>query len=168
VVTRIAAAVAVVVLLVLAGGRLVAHVGMSPVLTGSMRPTYAPGDAILTRTVAVRSLRPGMIPVFVPPGESAPFAHRIVAISGDPAHPTVETRGDANPAPDAWRARLTNDRVPVVVAVVPKVGRLLVAVHQPRARALVIALLGLFTTAVAIRLTLAGAPQQPRPNPGAS
>src|SRR3954470_15892571 len=57
------------------------HVRVSPVLTGSMRPAYAPGDVIITRVVDVHSLRPGDIAVFVPPGESAAFAHRVTSVT---------------------------------------------------------------------------------------
>src|SRR5947199_7248243 len=65
---------------------LVFHVRVSPVLTGSMRPTYAPGDVIVTRQVNVLSLRPGDIAVFVPPGESAAFAHRVTSVSVHEGH----------------------------------------------------------------------------------
>lgn len=73
------------------------HIGFSPVLTGSMRPAYAPGDLLITAPADAASLRPGQIAVFTPPGESIPFAHRITAIAGAPAQPVLTTKGDANP-----------------------------------------------------------------------
>jgi signal peptidase I len=147
------------VVLVVGVGGYLGHLGVTPVLTGSMRPTYAPGDAVVTRMVPVTRIHPGMIVVFVPPGESAPFAHRVVAVTGTPGHPVVETKGDANPAPDAWRAALPGPSVRQVVAVVPKVGYLLVRLHDPRVRASLIGVLGLLATALMTSSTL----RRPRP-----
>jgi signal peptidase len=136
------------------------HLGMSPVLTGSMRPTFGPGDAVVTRMVPTSHLRPGDIAVIVPPGAHTPFAHRIRTVSQTAKGLVVTTKGDANPAPDAWRDLLTQSRVPVVVTHVPKFGYLLVAIREREWRALLIALLGLFITFLATRQILA-APSRP-------
>lgn len=138
------------------------HVSVAPVLSGSMRPAFAPGDLIVTRTTDVRDLRVGSVPVFVPPGGSTAYAHRVVSRTGDPAHPVLRTKGDANPAPDAWVSQLTAPTVPVVVAHVPYVGRLLALGHTPHSRALLVTLVGLCTTAAAVRLVLTASPT-PRP-----
>jgi signal peptidase len=130
------------------------HLGLSPVLTASMRPTYAPGDAVLTRTIPVSSLRPGDIAVFVPPGEAAPFAHRVVSITGDPHHPVIRTKGDANPAPDSWHATLPGPNVRVVVWSVPKIGYPLTWVKTREARAALIGVVGLLLTLTATRTAL--------------
>jgi signal peptidase I len=135
-------------------GGLVFHLGLSPVLSGSMRPAFSPGDAVLTRAVPVSSLRPGQIAVFVPPKENAPYAHRVVTVAGSPAGPVITTKGDANPAADPWHAALTSPTVPVVVLAVPYLGRALVVVHQPWTRAALIALLGLSFTFVGTRALL--------------
>ncbi len=129
-------------------GGLVFHLGLSPVLTGSMRPAYSPGDAVITRPVDVHSLRVGDIAVFVPPGESAPFAHRItgVAVMKD-GHVVVTTRGDANPAADPWRATLNGSRVSKVVGVVPYLGRPMTWLGQPWLHAAALGALGLLLTA---------------------
>lgn len=130
-------------------GGFVFHLGLSPVLTGSMTPTFRAGDALITRPVPVSSLRPGDVAVFVPPGESAPYAHRITSVT-----PTadggvvVTTWGDANPAPDAWHATLNGPQVSRVVTTVPDVGRVMVAVSSPLARALAIAVIGLLLTGI--------------------
>jgi len=142
-------------------GKGLLHLGMSPVLTGSMRPPFAPGDAVITRMVPTSGLRPGDIAVVVPPGEHTPFAHRIRTVSETPKGLVVTTKGDANPAADAWRDLLTQSRVPVVVTHVPKFGYLLVAIREREWRALLIALLGLFITFLATRQILA-APSRPR------
>jgi signal peptidase len=107
----------------------VLHIGIRPVLTGSMRPTYGPGSLVVTRPVPVDELRPGMIVLFVPPGEHAVFAHRITSVSGSPSRPVITTKGDANKADDPWHAQLATTSVPEVVGTVPDVGRLLVGLH---------------------------------------
>jgi signal peptidase I len=124
------------------------HVRVSPVLTGSMRPTYAPGDVIITRPVNVHSLRPGDIAVFVPPGESAAFAHRLASVSTHDGHVVVTTKGDANPAPDPWHAKLDGSTVPKVVGTLPAIGRPLTWIHTRWLHASAIGCLGLLFTIV--------------------
>ena len=134
------------------------HIGFSPVLTGSMRPAYAPGDLLITAPADVSSLLPGQIAVFTPPGESTPFAHRITAIGGTPAKPVLTTKGDANPAPDHWKAVLDQAQVPVVVAVVPSVGSVLLWIENPLQRALLTASFGLTVTGSAVWWILQSTP----------
>jgi len=105
------------------------HLGIRPVLTGSMRPDYGPGAILLTRQVPTSSLKPGMIVLFVPPGEHAQYAHRITSVSHSPGGPVVTTKGDANRAADPWKAELTAPVVSQVIGSVPGVGRVLVAIH---------------------------------------
>ncbi len=137
----------------------VLQIGFSPVLTGSMRPAYAPGDLLITAPADVTSLRPGQIAVFTPPGESVPFAHRITAISGAATQPVLTTKGDANPAPDDWRATLNQSRIPVVVATVPAAGTAILWIQNPLPRAVLTGFLGLALTGVAVRLILRSAPR---------
>ncbi len=106
---------------------IVLHLEIRPVLTGSMSPTYGPGALLVTKPVPVEDLHPGMIVLFVPPGEHAEFAHRITSMSGSPDAPIITTKGDANRSPDPWRARLRTDTVPVVIATQPWIGRLMIA-----------------------------------------
>src|SRR5688500_7107925 len=112
------------------------HIGYSPVLTGSMRPAFGPGDLLITAPKAVVDLQPGDVAVFTPPGETAPYAHRITAIAGIPEHPVLTTKGDANPAADKWRAKLDQAQVPVVAATVPHVGNALLWAQNPVQRAI--------------------------------
>ncbi|MHA7263998.1 signal peptidase I [Arthrobacter sp. TMN-37] len=138
------------------------HIGFSPVLTGSMRPTYAPGDLLISAPQDVTDLRPGQIVVFIPPGESVPFSHRITAVAGTPAQPVLTTKGDANPAPDHWRATLEQAQVPVVVASVPAAGTVLLWIQNPVQRALLTAALGLMVTGAAVLWIL----REPTASPG--
>ncbi|MFC7850165.1 signal peptidase I [Arthrobacter sp. NPDC057388] len=126
------------------------HIGYSPVLTGSMRPAFAPGDLLVTAPKTVTELQPGDVAVFTPPGESAPYAHRVTALTGAPDHPVLTTKGDANPAPDHWRARLDQDQVPVVVTTVPYAGNVLLWAQNPLQRAVFTALFGLSLTATSV------------------
>lgn len=50
-------------------------------------------------------------------------------MTGSPDRPIITTKGDANPAPDPWHARLTSATVPHVMASVPWLGRLMVGLH---------------------------------------
>lgn len=151
--------------LAIGAGKLVLHLGLSPVLTASMRPSFAPGDAVLTRPVPVSRLRPGMVVVFVPPGHTSAYAHRIVAVGGTPSRPVLTTKGDANPAVDHWRATLSSPTVDQVVTSVPKVGYLLVWLREPRWRAAVIGVLGLLVTTVLTRSVLRSRPATPSRRP---
>jgi signal peptidase len=138
------------------------HIGFSPVLTGSMRPSFAPGDLLVTALKPVTELEAGQVAIFTPPGEDAPYAHRITALSGSPEHRVLTTKGDANPAPDHWRATLVQDQVPVVVGTVPYVGNLVLWVQNPHQRAIYVALFGLLVTGAAVHWIL----REPLPAPG--
>lgn len=143
------------------------HLGIRPVLTGSMRPDYGPGAVLLTKRVPVNTLRPGMIVLFVPPGKHVEFAHRITSVSGPPGSPIITTKGDANAAPDPWRAQLTSSTVPEVIGSVPEIGRVLVAVRGPVQ--LVLVLVGSLVAGVAgLRWILAPRRSSPRRSPAAS
>lgn len=114
------------------------HIELRPVLTGSMVPTYGPGALLVTKPVPVTELRKGMIVLFVPPGQRAEFAHRITSVTGGRSHPIVTTKGDANKAPDPWRAQLDSATVPEVVGSVPWLGRLMVGLRGPIQIALIV------------------------------
>ncbi|MDX6285252.1 MAG: hypothetical protein QOG53_737 [Frankiales bacterium] len=141
-------------------GAFVLNMGISPVLTGSMQPAFAPGDAVITRPVDVHTLRPGDVAVFVPPGESAPYAHRITSVTEKNGHVVVTTKGDANAAADKWHAQLNQNQVKVVVAHLPYFGRFMTWTSAPWMRALVIGLVGIFLTAIG---TSAIVRSEPRP-----
>jgi len=105
------------------------HLGVRPVLTGSMRPDYAPGAVLFTRRVPTSSIRPGMIVLFVPPGETSEFAHRVTTVSGPADAPVLTTKGDANKVGDPWHARITAPYVNEVIGSLPTFGRLFIVVR---------------------------------------
>lgn len=145
-------------MLTAAAGIFVFKAGISPILTGSMRGTFDPGAAVISRPVATSSIRPGDVIVFKPPGRVDSYAHRVVTVSGDRRAPVVTTKGDANPSPDAWRAKLTDPTTQKVLFSVPRLGSAIVALHQPRTRSLALALAGLVFTAFGVRAVLGSAP----------
>ncbi|NKX53855.1 signal peptidase I [Arthrobacter sp. E918] len=125
-------------------------IGFSSVLTGSMRPAHAPGDLLITYPVTVNDLKEGQVIVFTPPDENALFAHRIASIQTTAAGPVLVTKGDANPAPDAWRLAASGPRIPVVVASLPQLGSALSWLQSPPVRSINVALLGLLLTAASV------------------
>ena len=102
------------------------HLGVRAVLTGSMRPDYGPGALLLTERVPVSTAKPGMIVLFVPPGEHSQYAHRITSVTGPKSAPVITTKGDANKAADPWHARLVTPYVNEVVGSLPGIGRAIV------------------------------------------
>jgi len=155
-------ALALVLVVTLAAGVSIAvfwlHIGIRPVLSGSMRPTYGPGWAIITRPLPVNQVRRGDIVVFTPPGEAAQFAHRVTSVSGPHSHPVITTKGDANPMPDPWHARLEASTVPQVVGEVPWLGYAIVGIKDNFARVLLIALVGLGVCWMGTRAILGRSP----------
>jgi signal peptidase len=142
------------VLLTAAGLLFFLHVSVQPVLTGSMRPTYAPGWAIVSRAIPVSQIRPGMVVIFVPPGKSASYAHRVVSVSGSPDQPVITTKGDANPAADPWHARISAHSIQQVVWGVPWLGNAMVAMHGGGLRIMLIVTAGLFVAITGVQVIL--------------
>jgi signal peptidase len=116
------------------------HLGVFPVLSDSMAPTYSTGALVLTRPIPASRVRVGDIVVIRPPGYTASYAHRVVSVKGSPEHPIIRTKGDANAAPDPWEMSLTSSQVPEVVGSVPFLGRIAAPFdHSRETRVLVIA-----------------------------
>jgi signal peptidase I len=142
------------------------HLSIQPVLTGSMRPTYGPGWAVISRSIPVNSIRPGMVVIFVPLGQAVSYAHRVVTVTGSPNDPVLTTKGDANPGPDAWHARIKAKSIQEVIWAVPGVGHLMVDAQEPVMTAILISLAGLFVAITGAKSTLrprSPHPQYPRP-----
>ena len=120
------------------------HLAVRPVLSPSMRPAFAPGWAIVTRTEPVSALRPGQVVVFRPPGMSTAYAHRVTSVTNHGGHVIITTKGDANTAPDPWHAQLEGRTVPKVVYAVPLLGHVMVGLESKQARAVLVLVAGLF------------------------
>ena len=141
------------------------HLGVRAVLTGSMRPDYGPGAILLTARIPVSSIRPGMIVLFVPPGETSEFAHRVISVTGPPDAPIIRTKGDANKAPDPWHAKLVTPYANKVIGSLPGIGRVFVAIRGTGQ--IIIALIGGLIAAWAGSKWILGSPRTSRRRPTA-
>lgn len=105
---------------------------------GSMTGSIPRGSVVLEEVVPVSDLRVGDVITYVPPTDSGVdnlVTHRIVAIDDDGE---LRTKGDANPDRDPWTFRLTAATQPRVVAHVPLVGYVFLALQQRDVRVLAI------------------------------
>lgn len=104
------------------------HVGVYrtlTVLSGSMVPTFRPGDIVVVRPEPMRELRVGQVITYqVPVGARQVETHRVIRIlrGRGTDHPVIQTQGDANGAPDPWTAQLDGTTVWRLEGVVPKAG----------------------------------------------
>jgi signal peptidase I len=77
------------------------------VLSGSMKPAFAPGDMVVVTPEPLRDVRVGQIISYrIPIGDHHIQTHRVVKIVRGGAHPLVRTKGDANDGADPWTAEL--------------------------------------------------------------
>jgi signal peptidase len=115
---------------------------MYVVHTGSMSPTFKPGDVVVDRTPKA-GFRPGdVVTVQTTASASDVVTHRMTRV--DPQG-KLHTKGDANKKPDAWA--LTPNAVRGVVQYgVPKLGYLVVFMRQKEGVA------GVMTSALAVIL----------------
>jgi signal peptidase len=143
-------AASLVLFAVVAAAALLGRVEVSPVLSGSMVPSFSAGDAVLTRPVPAADLAVGQVAVIARPGDPAPTAHRVVSVSGPADARVVVTRGDANRSDDPPLA-LSSPTVRVVVGTVPRLGGALMLLATPVARAALVGVVGLILTFLATR-----------------
>jgi signal peptidase I len=93
------------------------------VLSGSMRPTFSPGDMVIVTPEPVSAVRVGQVISYqVPVGIHQVETHRIVKILQGGAHPVIQTQGDANNWQDPWTAKLEGNTAWRMRAVVPHLG----------------------------------------------
>ena len=89
---------------------IVPHLGLYrpvTVLSGSMRPTFSPGDLIIVRPERMRDVRVGqVISYHVPGGLRQLETHRVIRVLHAGDTPVVQTQGDANNWRDPWTAKL--------------------------------------------------------------
>ena len=96
--------------------------GLTPILTGSMRPGIQPGDVVLTERLPTSDLQVGDVIEFRPPGYSESFMHRIISLTRVNNGYAIRTKGDANNVDDPWRVTLTNRNTYEALGVIPLVG----------------------------------------------
>ncbi len=75
------------------------------IVSGSMEPSIASGDVVLTQNVDPAAVRPGMVLLFHDPAfPGRLLMHRVTKVNGDG---TVVTRGDANRTDDSTAVSMT-------------------------------------------------------------
>ena len=116
--------------------------GISPILSGSMRPLAQPGDAFITVDRPASELKVGNIVTLHTAGSSSFYAHRIVEIRQQSGLLRIVTKGDANPStePDPYLVSPT-EQVPVTIARVMWIGHVLVYLTSVQGRQAAVALI---------------------------
>ncbi len=105
------------------------------VLSGSMRPAFSAGSAVLAVRTSSDSLAAGDVVVYLPPPAYGPerVAHRVVSVGKDDAGATtILTKGDSNSSADPWGAVVAPRSLWVVKADVPMLGHLAANVSNHR------------------------------------
>lgn len=124
-------ALAAAVLLLVAVGPRVLDYRVVTVLGDSMSPEFGRGDVILSVPMRPQDLRVGDVLTFSSPNEpGALVTHRVIEVVEAGEAPVVRTRGDANTAPDPWKAELSGT-LWRVGGDIPWLGWLLVWLRSP-------------------------------------
>jgi signal peptidase I len=93
------------------GPRLLGYETMT-VLSGSMQPTFNPGDVVLVTMQPTASVRAGQIISFhIPTGDHHVVTHRVADVVSGGKHPVIQSKGDGNTTVDPWKARLLGPSV---------------------------------------------------------
>lgn len=102
-------------------------------LTGSMAPDIDPGDVIVVTPLPVTDVEAGMIISYhIPIDDHRLVSHRVLTATTSPEGAvTVQTKGDANDAPDPWQATLQGDTAWQVTAVIPHLGTAIETLRTP-------------------------------------
>jgi signal peptidase len=118
--------------LVLAVGPHVFGYRTAVMLTGSMTGTIDRGDIVVSVPRPADDVEVGDILTFrAPVADRHVETHRVIAVRHtDSGQVEVQTQGDANAAPDPWRARISDDTVWETAYVVPKAGHVVQAVRS--------------------------------------
>lgn len=115
------------------------------VLSNSMQPSFSAGDLVIVRDRPVVDIAKGDVVVLPDPNSSSLFIHRLETVERTAGHTTVTTRGDNNPAPDAWLLDITSQTVPAYVVAIPTHGLFVPVMPQATSQLLLAAGLGLVT-----------------------
>jgi signal peptidase len=131
-------------------------------LTGSMTGTIDRGDIVVSVPRPTEEVEVGDILTFqAPVADRHVETHRVIAVRHpDDGRVEVRTQGDANAAPDPWRAAISDDTVWETAYVVPEAGHVVQAVRSTVVRygAVWVALVGV----VLLGLSLIWRQQPPR------
>ncbi len=102
------------------------------VLSGSMKPSFVPGDLIVVTPEPARDVRVGQVISYsIPVGDHHVETHRVAMILHRGEHPVIRSKGDANNGLDPWTARLSDSTAWRLHTVVPHLGWLIVWLRNP-------------------------------------
>jgi signal peptidase I len=127
---------------------LLAAVGVPPlagfrsltVMSGSMEPAVATGDAVVNKMIPPLAARTGDVISFRDPGDGhRMITHRLRRVEAIGATVELETKGDANNTVERW-AMPAEGRIGRVIYRIPKLGYLLFWAGSPYGRLALIAL----------------------------
>src|SRR6185312_2787449 len=97
------------------------------------------GDMVLVTPEPVRDVRVGQVISYrIPVGDHHVQSHRVVKVSRIHGTVVVQTKGDANAAPDPWKAELRGTTAWRVRAVLPKIGWAVFWFRSPLVHALTV------------------------------
>jgi signal peptidase I len=112
------------------------------VLSGSRRPAFAPGDVIVVTPEPARDLRVGQVITYqIPVDGRRVETHRVVRILRPGEEPIVQTKGDANNAPDPWQAQLHGGTLWRYRLRIPLLGYPILALRAPLTHWILVTLL---------------------------
>ena len=115
-------------------------IGVTTVLTGSMRPAIDPGDLVVTQVTQAAAVVTGDVVVVTSGKEQV--AHRVVEIRPLNGLNRLTTKGDANPTIDIDPVMLSSAAgVPRVIWRIPNIGMTLAWLVSPDAQRLAVTLL---------------------------
>ncbi len=130
------------------------------VLSGSMEPLFEPGDLLVVVPEPLKDVRAGQVLSFhAPTPDHQVETHRVVRVIHPGAHPIIVTKGDANSAPDPWRARLHGTTAWRMVGVVPQAGSVIRTLREPWVHVIAVLLVPLLLAAAALRSIWRPAPK---------
>jgi signal peptidase I len=130
---RLVVTTAVLAFGLLAVGPHLFHYRTMTMLTGSMAGTIDVGDVEVVTPLPVAQVTEGMIIAYhIPIDDHHLVTHRVIGVdTAADGTVTVQTKGDANAAPDPWKAQLQGDTAYQVRAVVPELGKAIQALRSP-------------------------------------
>jgi len=103
------------------------------IVSGSMEPTLGTGSVVIDRVISPLDAGPGDIVTFQDPLRPRQLTHRLRRMHVERGTAYMVTRGDANDAPEHWTVQ-TDGRIGRVVAHLPKLGYVRVALGTRHAR----------------------------------
>jgi len=101
---------------------------------GSMAGSIERGDLVIAEPRPVSDLAVGDVITYLPPADSGItqlVTHRIIAIEPSPDGPLFRTQGDANASADPWQFTLVAETQAVIIATMPAVGWVFIALADP-------------------------------------